>query len=240
MSCEITTLYKLLKEIQQTHATIITKIDAMDDKIDKLYKSSKKRMVIKEKPIKPTMINTINIKDILYCIPAMEHITIVFFSSLEFAFTILLLETICNLQKIPSHSTKTIYEELEFCDNRCPIDVSTQLLRIRGWFDDNSGYKTAIPFKKTHNSLLGYYDGQWSSASYKHKLMRLYEVFCIKIIKLFGEWQDKYKNEIERNKLPNNLDYSECVLKIMGNTTDDYQNISKSIGHVYEYLGQIC
>jgi hypothetical protein len=259
----------LLREIINNQQILINKTNVLEEKLEKLEKLNinKKKLRIKSKHInsinnpinssfnlhneikKNIQINILDIKSIINCNPSLKHIDIVFFSSLEFAFFVVLLETICDLTNIKNDITNYIYEEVEFCDNNYNIDIKSQLLKINGMAQENNSFKKAFPFKKKYNididdkksniPLLGYFENQWCSSSYKGKMVRLYEAFCIKIIKQFAEWQQKYSNEITLNKLPKNLDYNECVLKIMGNPFEP-KNITVSIDIICSYLQQIC
>jgi hypothetical protein len=60
------------------------------------------------------------------------------------------IETICELSRINKECTKFVYEELAFCDNHYHLDIQTQLLRIRGWFNDKPEYRNIIPFKNIY------------------------------------------------------------------------------------------
>jgi hypothetical protein len=256
---QYTQIIILLKQIDKTQNTLYDKTLQLEKRVNSIetiikdnnnYDKKIRRIVIKRSPTKrlaSRKINIVDINDIHCCEPEIKHLDIVFFSSLKFAFFVALLETLCHMTHINGDCTKLVYEEISFCDNHYHIDIKSQLIRINKWFEDHEGDKLVLPFKKqtnidadrkVHNrknvSLVGYYKGQWCSSSYKNKLLSLYDSFCIKIIQRFGEWQDKYSDAIERNKLPKNLDYSECALKIMGSPEN-----SNSLDEISSYLDNI-
>lgn len=229
--------------IEENVKSIIYKNNQREQKARKLH--------IKNNPRERLNVKVYDIMNISQCQPLMKHVEVVFFSSLEFAFCIVLIEAVCDVLHIGQDCTRFVYEEAEYCDNHYQIDVKTQISRIRDWFNEHEDCKTVFPFKKQHNididakrkrdisiPLLGYYDEKWCSASYKRKLMSLYEIFTIKVIQQFSQWQDDHCDDIDRNSLPRNLDYTECVLKVMGNP-DDINTMGKSVDIVCDYLGQI-
>lgn len=255
-----TEIITLLKQLENTQNMLYEKTLHLDNRIGNIeklinegyIKKDKSKKIVIKRSVKPNnTITLIDINTIKSCEPQIKHIDIVFFSSLEFAFCIVLLETLCNMSHIDNTCTTFVYEEAEFCDNHYHLDIKSQLLRMHGWFEDQSEYKPMLPFKhqdvvdvdkKTKHQkeypILGYYKNKWCSMSYRDKLLSLYESFCIKIIQQFGNWQEKYSSEIERNKLPKNLDYSECVLKIMG-SHDNSKSSAKSIDDICGYLSNI-
>lgn len=255
----------LLNEIHRTQQLLLEKTSHFERRLDAIEENvhsikiktnqpaqRSKKLRIMEPPRESHKIKLCDIINIRQCQPVMKHVEVVFFSSLEFAFCIVLIETLCDGLHIGHDCTRFVYEESDCCDNHYHIDVKTQLRRIREWFNAHENYKNAMPFKKQHTidfdvkkkkdisiPLLGYYNEQWCSSSYKSKIMTLYDMFSIKVIQQFGEWQDEHADAIERNSLPRNLDYTECVLKIMGHP-DDMNTMSKSVDIICDYLGQIC
>lgn len=237
MDTDLSRIFAMLEKIQQTQEKILQQTTLIAQQSNK-----PRKIKIKHRTLVPKA--TINIHDISSCKPALKHVGVVFFSSLEFTFVIVLIETLCDRIGISSTAaTASIYDEAAICDNHYNIDVNSQLANLCRWWEE---YKQVLPFKKTvdtdktrQHTLLGYYNNQWCSTSYKAKLTRLYELFCIKIIKQFGEWQNLHTDDIKRGKLPNHLDYGECVLKMMGDP-DVSKNTSKSIDKICRYLLQIC
>lgn len=260
----LTAIISLLTEIQHTQQILLEqtanfekRLYIIEDGVNSIKHGRKthgatRRIRIKEQPKEHNQLRTFDIINIRLCQLSLKHIEIIFFSSLEFAFCIVLLETLFKLCDLKKSCTQFVYAETAHCDNHYHIDVKAQLQRIRSWFDDNPDYKSVVPFKKQPNidvdirrqrnisiPLLGYYNEQWCSSSYKSKIMTMYDMFSIKVIQQFGEWQDEHADAIERNSLPRNLDYTECVLKIMGHP-DDMNTMSKSVDIICDYLGQIC
>lgn len=260
----LTAIVALLNDIQHTQQLLLEKTANFEKRlysIEEAVNSNKlghktqvaiRRIRIRKPPRETKKLRTFDIINIRLCQPSLRHVEVIFFSSLEFAFCIVLLETLFELCDLKKSCTQFVYAEAAHCDNHYHIDVKTQLQRIRSWFDDNSDYKDMIPFKKQTNidvdtirkgnisiPVLGYYNEQWSSSSYKSKIMTLYETFSIKVIQQFGAWQDKHAGAIAQNKLPRNLDYTECVLKIMGQA-DETNTINKSVDLICDYLRQIC
>lgn len=263
MSIELSRLYTLFGEIKASQDVILNHTMALENRLMCVEKSvaaihnfhkkkenSKKIKRLNHKSSynnencerkQDATISLVLIKELISYELTTNHVLMVFFSSLEFTFCIGLLESICQKAGVPTGFSNYIYEEIGFCDNQYHLDIDTQLLRVRGWFEDTPHYKKAIPFKKNKrssspsNRLLGYYEDEWCSSSYKPKLLRLYEAFCIKIIKQFGIWQNTHSDEIAQNKLPYNLEYSECVLKIMGRVGD-----TKTLVKICYYLFNMC
>lgn len=263
MSIDLSQLYTFLGEIKASQDAILDRTTALENRLMCVEKSvvaihnfhkkkenSKKIKRLNHKSFhsnennertQDTTLSLVLIKELISYDLTTNHVLMVFFSSLEFTFCIGLLEAICQKAGVPTGFSNCIYEEMEFCDNQYHLDIETHLLRVRGWLEDNPHYKKAIPFKKNKrssspsNRLLGYYEDEWCSSSYKPKLLRLYEAFCIKIIKQFGIWQNTHSDEIAQNKLPHNLEYSECVLKIMGRVGD-----TKTLVKICYYLFNMC
>jgi len=238
------TTHALLREIIDNQQLLFKKIETIEYQIKSMATcppiSTKKPFIIKRSSIKKThMVSDIHTLPIDR--PNLKHINVAFFSSLEFTFFILLLETVLQADKI----TKAVYDEATLCDHGYSIDIPTQLDHIKNWLSDNDAIKNTLPFKKQFsidvdyrgktNPLLVFFQQQWCSTAYKARLTKLYESFCIGMIKQFGVWQNKYLNEIECNKLPKGLDYNECVLKIMG-TSCDARSVSRSIDTVCKYI----
>lgn len=251
----ITILTEMQEKLLEKTTSIEKRLNIIENTVNDIKNNRKPRKYLRVKEQtreRYKTIDMVDIVDILSVEPSLEHIDIVLFSSLEFAFCIVFIENLCDLYRISKECTRFVYEELEFCDNHYQLDIKTQLTRVKSWFHDNGQGKSIFPFKlrgtidndalkksDPNDSLLGYYNKQWCSSSYKPKLMALYESFCIKIIHRFCEWQDIYKREIEINTLPKKLDYSECVVKVMG-CPNDFNSTTKSIELICDYLGEMC
>jgi hypothetical protein len=278
-SRELLCLLSSMNEIKESQEKILTAVTNLETRltkieinVDTIITSQKKKMRLKVKDgvyhnyrnecnfisaqhtqhTQPININTIKL-----CVLTTNHVSVVFFSSLEFAFCILLIESIFLELEVReariTHPLIAMYKELEYCDNNNQLDTKTITNRIHTWLHEQS-YLNSFPFKINKNididrrmkkkipassSLLGYYDNNWCSSSFKNTLVDLYNSFTFQIVKQFGMWQREHAVEIEQNKLYNNLDYNECVLKIMGNQ-EDISVYSKSITQICEYLSQIC
>lgn len=260
----LSTITTLLTKILENQESFNHRLSSIETQLKTLHSGSNKPRRIK-KSAKMETIEThsqaqlIDFKTIQLIPITHNHLEVVFFSSLEFAFLIVLLESIASSIKCNNTSnhhempTKSVYDEAEHCDAHYKIDVETQLITLA---DKLHSYKPVFPFKYLNtfdadkaanpkrssrydcSKMRCYYDGEWGSSTFKNHLLCLYHRFSNAIIKQFAQWQDDYEDEIEADKLHKGLNYTECVLKILGVGAE--HNSTASLNAICNYLCQLC
>lgn len=231
----ITSLLERILENQETLNKRLTNIE------HQLNTHQKKTIKIKKKQ------NVFDFKNSDLIPITNNHLEIAFFSSLEFAFLIVLLESIASLCDYSDIPTSSVYDEVSHCDSHFQIEIKQQLITLS---DKLHSYKTIFPFKYLNNydgdksnlkgvhisKLRCYYENEWGSFSFKKHFTTLYKRFSNSLIKQFSQWQNEYEEDIETDKSYKGMTYTECVLKIVGADIDS----NTSLNTVFNYLCQIC